>query len=116
MKIVSWNVNGLRASIKNSGTDLKGLLDRLDADIICFQETKAQSQQKTSFHLTSLCHVSPFFVAGDQLDSSMYIAEGYSAYFSFCRTKGGYSGEFGHSKMVHPQARGCGKGVGLVCL
>ena len=59
MKIVSWNVNGLRASIKNSGADLKGLLDRLDADIICFQETKAQSQQKTSFHLTSHYVISP---------------------------------------------------------
>ena len=44
MKIVSWNVNGLRASLKNSGTDLKVFLDRLDADVICFQETKAQSQ------------------------------------------------------------------------
>ena len=51
MKIVSWNVNGLRASIKNSGTDLKGLLDRLDADIICFQETKAQRQLKTNIAL-----------------------------------------------------------------
>ena len=29
---------------------------------------------------------------GDQLDSSTYAAEGYNAYFSFCRTKSGYSG------------------------
>ena len=43
MKIVSWNINGLRASLKNSGKNLKALLDSLDADIICFQETKAQS-------------------------------------------------------------------------
>ena len=43
MKVVSWNVNGLRASLKNSGTNLKGFLDRLEADIICLQETKAQS-------------------------------------------------------------------------
>ena len=68
MKIVSWNVNGLRASIKNSGTDLKGLLDRLDADIICFQETKAQSQRETRLSLlyipSSICRgsVGQFYV------------------------------------------------------
>ena len=91
---MSWNVNGLRASIKNSGTNLKGLLDRLDADIICFQETKAQSLLKTNIFV-SMSYLLIFnIVAEDQLDISMYMAEGYNAYFSFCRTKGGYSGEF----------------------
>lgn len=39
MKLISWNVNGIRAVAK------KGLLDiitDLEADIFCFQETKAQ--------------------------------------------------------------------------
>ena len=39
MKIISWNVNGVRAVIG------KGLLDFIhsaDADVICLQETKAQ--------------------------------------------------------------------------
>ena len=42
MKLISWNVNGLRAVLK------KGFLDFVhtaDADIICLQETKAQPQQ-----------------------------------------------------------------------
>lgn len=42
MKIVSWNVNGVRASVK------KGLLEIIhqsDADIYCLQETKAQDDQ-----------------------------------------------------------------------
>ena len=42
MKIVSYNVNGIRAAIK------KGLLDSLEdmkADIVCFQETKAHDDQ-----------------------------------------------------------------------
>ncbi|WP_420580435.1 exodeoxyribonuclease III [Reichenbachiella sp.] len=42
MKIVSYNVNGIRAAIK------KGLLDSFEdmqADIICLQETKAQDDQ-----------------------------------------------------------------------
>ena len=42
MKVVSWNVNGLRAVLRSGGhQDLRRLLDSLGADIICFQETKA---------------------------------------------------------------------------
>ncbi|MGN7386685.1 exodeoxyribonuclease III [Sporosarcina sp. SAFN-015] len=42
MKLISWNVNGLRASVR------KGFLDYFkeqDADIFCVQETKLQSGQ-----------------------------------------------------------------------
>ncbi|QTN37673.1 exodeoxyribonuclease III [Cryomorphaceae bacterium] len=42
MKFISFNVNGIRASVK------KGLLDSLvemDADAVCFQETKATPEQ-----------------------------------------------------------------------
>ncbi len=42
MKIVSWNVNGLRAVMKKGFGDI---LDTLDADIVCLQETKAQDDQ-----------------------------------------------------------------------
>ena len=44
MKLVSWNVNGLRACVK------KGFLDyfkEVDADIFCVQETKLQEGQIT---------------------------------------------------------------------
>lgn len=43
MKLISWNVNGLRACIK------KGFIDFLasaDADILCLQETKMQEGQE----------------------------------------------------------------------
>lgn len=30
--------------------------------------------------------------AGDQIDESLYLVDGYNAYFSFCQTKKGYSG------------------------
>ena len=43
MKIVSWNVNGLRAVLKNREKSLKAFLDEFEADIICLQETKATS-------------------------------------------------------------------------
>lgn len=45
MKIVSWNVNGLRAVLKNREKSLKAFLDEFEADIICLQETKATSKQ-----------------------------------------------------------------------
>ena len=42
MKLISWNVNGIRACLD------KGFLDvfaALDADFFCLQETKAQPEQ-----------------------------------------------------------------------
>ena len=42
MRLVSWNVNGIRAAVK------KGFLEaveHLDADVLCLQETKAQDEQ-----------------------------------------------------------------------
>ena len=42
MKIISWNVNGLRAVVKKG---FKDFFDRIDADIFCIQETKMQIDQ-----------------------------------------------------------------------
>ncbi|KAL3852714.1 hypothetical protein ACJMK2_016332 [Sinanodonta woodiana] len=67
MKILTWNINGIRASKVN----LKTLFDSLDADIICLQETK---------------------VTRDQLDEPTALVDGYNSYFSFSRKKSGYSG------------------------
>lgn len=42
MKIISYNVNGIRAAMN------KGLLDwlqQVDADVVCLQETKAHKEQ-----------------------------------------------------------------------
>jgi exodeoxyribonuclease-3 len=41
-KIVSWNVNGIRAVMKK---DFASSLAQLDPDILCLQETKAQEDQ-----------------------------------------------------------------------
>ena len=42
MKIVSWNVNGIRAILKKNFVEA---LDEMNADVICLQETKAQEAQ-----------------------------------------------------------------------
>ncbi|XP_036434247.1 DNA-(apurinic or apyrimidinic site) lyase 2 [Colossoma macropomum] len=67
MKIVTWNINGIR-TFKNG---IKKALDSFDADIICVQETK---------------------VTRDLLDERTAIVDGYSSYFSFSRGRSGYSG------------------------
>ncbi|XP_024149429.1 DNA-(apurinic or apyrimidinic site) lyase 2 [Oryzias melastigma] len=67
MKIVTWNINGIR-TFKGG---IKRALDLLDADIICVQETK---------------------VTRDLLDERTAIVEGYNSYFSYSRGRSGYSG------------------------
>ena len=42
MKLISWNVNGIRACV-NKG--FKEFFERSDADIFCIQETKCQKEQ-----------------------------------------------------------------------
>ena len=41
MKLVTWNVNGIKACIKNEGFET--LLKSIKADIYCFQEVKAKT-------------------------------------------------------------------------
>jgi len=67
MRIICWNVNGIRAAQK------KGLIEyitREQPDILCLQETKAQKEQ---------------------LDKALTDIDGYTSYF-FSAEKKGYSG------------------------
>ena len=45
MKIISWNVAGLRAMIKKG--NLQKMLDLYAPDVVCLQETKAEEHQVT---------------------------------------------------------------------
>ncbi|XP_078088248.1 DNA-(apurinic or apyrimidinic site) endonuclease 2 [Mustelus asterias] len=65
--LVCWNVNGIRAR----GKRLLPLLQRLQADIICLQETK---------------------VTRDLLDEPTAVVQGFNSYFSYSRGRSGYSG------------------------
>ena len=64
MKLISWNVNGLRAIYKK---DFESIFKEFDADVFCLQETKMQE---------------------GQLDANF---EGYEVYFNYAERKG-YSG------------------------
>ncbi len=74
MKIISWNVNGIRAVYK------KGFLDwfkKENPDILCIQETKAHPEQ---------------------LPDDLLNVAGYKSYFSSSIVKKGYSGVAIYSK------------------
>lgn len=45
-KLVSWNVNGLRAVIKKG---FEAFLENIDADVICLQETKISNDLRDQF-------------------------------------------------------------------
>ena len=42
MKLISWNVNGLRACV---GKNFMDFFNEIDADIFCIQESKLQEGQ-----------------------------------------------------------------------
>ena len=68
MKVISYNVNGIRAALK------KGFLEWLsaaDPDVLCLQETKAQKEQ---------------------LDLSLFRDAGYEYQYWYSAQKKGYSG------------------------
>lgn len=69
MKIISWNVNGLRAIHKRG--EFLPLVRKAAPDILCLQETKARE---------------------DQLPDELRNIDGYYSYFSSSKIKKGYSG------------------------
>ena len=68
IKLISWNVNGLRAAFKK---DFLKSFQQIDGDIVAIQETKLQDTQLTD---------------------AMKDIEGYESYWSFATVKKGYSG------------------------
>ena len=73
MKLISWNVNGVRAVVK------KGFLDWLDQaqpDVLCLQETKAHVDQLTAEILTDHGYHT-FWHSGER--------RGYSGVATFCK-------------------------------
>ena len=77
--VISWNVAGMRALIKNRPNALPDLAARYDADVLCLQETKLQ--------------------AGNMDDPKLKLREyfetrmgGYDCHWSYSIEKKGYSG------------------------
>lgn len=68
LKLVSWNINGLRAIHRKGFLEM---FEALDCDILCLQEIKAEA---------------------DQLPKALRDVPGYHAYFNSCETRKGYSG------------------------
>jgi exodeoxyribonuclease-3 len=73
-KLISWNINGLRAAMQK---DFPGSLRKLDADVVAIQETKLQQAQ---------------------LEDAMARIPGYESCWSHCKMKKGYSGVGAYSR------------------
>lgn len=73
MKIVTWNVNGIRSLKKN----IDCVLNDLSADVACFQETK---------------------ISRGQIPETTALIDGYTSYFSYPRKQSGYSGVASYCK------------------
>ena len=84
MKIISWNVNGLRAFHKKGAFDS---IFELDPDIFCLQETKAHPEQ---------------------LPEEVRSPAGYHAFFDHSKVKKGYSGVAIFSKEKPEKVEGIG--------
>ncbi|KAK6123104.1 hypothetical protein DH2020_043165 [Rehmannia glutinosa] len=86
MKIVTYNVNGLRPRVSQFGS-LRKLLDSLDADVICFQETKLARQEMRA-DLVQAEGYESFFSCTRTSDKGR---TGYSGVATFCRVKSAFS-------------------------
>ena len=87
MKIVSWNVNGLRSLTKNNSW--KTFLEETRPDIFCLQETKASPEQ---------------------LPEDLRDVRDFSSFFSSSQVKKGYSGVALYSK-IEPLSVRYGMGI-----
>ncbi len=85
-KLVSWNVNGLRAVVKK---DFFESFEALDADVLCIQETKLQDHQ---------------------LADDVRNINGYESFWSYSTVKKGYSGVGAWTKMVPNSVK---NGIGI---
>lgn len=85
LRLVSWNVNGLRAAWKKGFLET---LSALDADVLGLQETKLQE---------------------DQIAKAMRRPDGYADYWSHAETKKGYSGVAAYTRL---EPRSVSTGIG----
>ncbi|OMO68263.1 hypothetical protein CCACVL1_20003, partial [Corchorus capsularis] len=88
MKVLSWNVNGLRALLKLEGFSALQLAKRENFDVLCLQETKLQAKMQTT-----ISTLSSSFQEKDVESIRHSLIEGYDNSFWTCsNTKLGYSG------------------------
>ncbi len=86
MRILSWNVNGLRAVYKKGFADF---IRQQQPDILCLQETKLQA---------------------DQRSEEMIRPGGYHSYWDYAAHRKGYSGVAVYAK-EEPLSSRCGFGI-----
>lgn len=76
MKIVSYNVNGIRAAMRKG---FAGWLQTVDADVVCIQETKAMQEQVEVEALEDIGYGHHYWYSAQK--------KGYSGVAVLCKTK-----------------------------
>ena len=87
MKIITWNTNGLRATVRQG--NFMPLFAKYKPDILCLQETKSEPEQ---------------------LDDATRNVPGYESYFASSRARKGYSGVAVYTK-IKPEKVEYGLGI-----
>jgi AP endonuclease-2 len=97
MRIITWNVNALRTVLPFKpwhdlpDRSIRGILDAMHAEIVCFQEHKARR---------------------DGMTKDMAVPEGWDAFFSFpTNGKSGYSGTCVYTKREYVVPRKAEEGI-----
>lgn len=80
LKIMSWNVNGLKAVVTTKKEIFDRLVERHQPDILCLQETKLQENLVADFQ---------------------NLLDGYDSYWSCSTVKKGYSGTVSIDNIVN---------------
>lgn len=76
MKIISYNVNGIRAAMKKGFIEW---LSSVDADVVCIQETKAMQEQVETEALEKIGFAHHYWYSAEK--------KGYSGVAVFCKEK-----------------------------
>jgi exodeoxyribonuclease III len=89
LKLISWNVAGLRGLLKNKPNIINDIVDKHSPDVFCLQEHKLQSSHLADFE-------------------NLLESKGYTGYWTCSDVKKGYSGVVVFVKGVTPKKKTTG--------
>ncbi len=88
MKIIAWNVNGLRSLLKTN--NLEKLIESENPDVLCMGETKLSCSNHTSTHSFNEKKDENYESIDEEIKTKFPKFK--FRYWSPCKTRGGYSG------------------------
>ena len=81
-RITTWNVNGLRAALKNNADQW---WEEYDPDLLCLQEVRARPDQLTAAQREALEKRNPVWNPGERVEGAHFSALFFSSASTFFR-------------------------------